>query len=215
MSGRAERGWIVGISGASGGIYGVRLVQALLALGKHVHLVISDAGWRVLREEHGWDSARREQSLLEHFGGFEGTFTYYPINDIGAGIASGSFRTEGMVIVPCSMGTLAAIANGLSDNLLERAADVVLKEGRRLVIVPRETPLHSIHLQNMLTLSQMGARILPAMPGFYHRPQTLDELVDFLIGKILDSLDVEHELYKRWGEEKRDAAEADTNESGH
>jgi flavin prenyltransferase len=199
-----KRGWVVGITGASGAIYGVRLCQALMGLGYDIHLIITDAGWRVLNEELGWNSARREETLREHFDGFTGAYKTYPIRDIGASVASGSFRTEGMVIAPCSMGTLAAIAHGLSDNLLERAADVALKEGRKLVIVPRETPLHSVHLQNMLTLSQMGCRIIPASPGFYHRPQTIDELVGFLVGKVLDSMGVEHNLYKRWGEDSAD-----------
>ncbi|WP_199614958.1 UbiX family flavin prenyltransferase [Paenibacillus alkalitolerans] len=208
MSGeKTNRGWVVGITGASGAVYGVRLCQALMGLGYHIHLVVTDAGWRVLKEELGWNSARREATLREQLGGYSGSYAYYPISDIGAAVASGSFRTEGMAIVPCSMGTLAAIAHGLSDNLLERAADVVLKEGRRLVIVPRETPLHAVHLQNMLALAQMGVRIVPATPGFYHRPQTVDELVGFLVGKVLDSMGVEHDLYQRWGEERKDGAE--------
>lgn len=206
-AGKARRGWIVGITGASGAIYGVRLCQALLGLGYDIHLIITDAGWRVLKEELGWNGVRRDETLRDHFGGYPGTYVYYPISDVGANVASGSFRTEGMVIVPCSMGTLAAIAHGMSDNLLERAADVVLKEGRRLVVVPRETPLHAVHLQNMLTLSQMGTRIVPASPGFYHRPQTVDELVGFLVGKVLDSMGIDHDLYKRWGEVQGNGAD--------
>jgi 4-hydroxy-3-polyprenylbenzoate decarboxylase len=197
-----RRGWIVGMTGASGAAYGVKLCERLLDMGVPVHLVITDAGWRVLKEELDWDAAHRTATLEARFGGRRAAFTYYPIQDIGAAVASGTFRVNGMVVLPCSMGTLAAIACGLSDNLLERAADVTLKEGRRLVLVPRETPIHSIHLQNMLTLSQMGVRIVPASPGFYHKPQTIEEIVDFLVGKVLDSMGIDHEFYKRWGEEQ-------------
>jgi 4-hydroxy-3-polyprenylbenzoate decarboxylase len=196
-----KRGWIVGITGASGAGYGVRLCERLLDMGIPVHLLITEAGWRVLKEELGWDATRRQAELEEKFQGRVAPVRYYPIGDIGAAVASGTFRVHGMVVAPCSMGTLAAIAHGLSDNLLERAADVTLKEGRRLVLVPRETPLHAIHLQNMLTLSQMGVRIVPASPGFYHQPQTVEEIIDFLVGKILDSMGIDHELYQRWGEE--------------
>lgn len=197
---RTPRGWIVGLTGASGAAYGVRLCQRLLDMGFPVHLVVTDAGWRVLKEELGWDAARRQETVEAQFGGRKAPIRYYSNQDIGAAVASGTFRVEGMVVAPCSMGTLAAIAHGLSDNLLERAADVTLKEGRRLVLVPRETPLHAIHLQNMLTLSQMGVRMVPASPGFYHRPQTIQEIIDFLVGKTLDSMGIDHELYQRWGE---------------
>ena len=196
------KGWIVGITGASGAIYGVRLCQYLLSQGMQVHLIITDAGWRVLHDELDWDAAHRKSTLEQQFGGFPGTFTYHPIADIGASIASGSFRTQGMVIIPCSMGTLAGISRGASDNLLERAADVMLKEGRRLILVPRETPLHAIHLENMLTLARMGVRMIPAMPAFYQRPDSLEDMIDFLVGKVLDNMDVEHELFPRWGEGK-------------
>ncbi|HZG57465.1 flavin prenyltransferase UbiX [Paenibacillus sp.] len=195
-----QRGWIVGITGASGAAYGVRLVERLLDLGIPVHLVVTDAGWRVLKEELDWDAARRTATVEEKFGGRSAPIRYYPNQDIGAAVASGTFRVHGMVVVPCSMGTLAAIARGMSDNLLERAADVTLKEGRRLVLVPRESPLHAIHLENMLTLARMGVRIVPASPGFYNRPSTVEELVDFQVGKTLDSMGIDHELYPRWGE---------------
>ncbi len=201
MSGAiTKRGWIVGLTGASGAAYGVRLVERLTELGFPVHLVVTDAGWRVLKEELEWDAAKRLQTIEARFAGRSAPVKYYPIQDIGAAIASGTFRAEGMVVAPCSMGTLAAIAHGLSDNLLERAADVTLKEGRRLVLVPRETPLHAIHLENMLKLARMGVRIVPASPGFYHRQQTVEELIDFMVGKTLDSMGIEHELYQRWGE---------------
>lgn len=203
---RHDRPWVIGITGASGAIYGVTLCRYLLQAGLEVHLLITDAGWRVLSEELGWNASRRNETITEHFGGFAGTVQYHPIADVGASIASGSYLTAGMVIVPCSMGTLSGIARGASDNLLERAADVMLKEGRRLIIVPRETPLHSIHLENMLTLARMGVTILPAMPGFYHQPQTVEEIVHFLVGKILDSMQLDHHLYKRWGmNNERDA----------
>lgn len=193
-------GWIVGITGASGAVYGVRLVETLLAKGIPVHLVITDAGWRVLHEELDWDASRRLDTLEDKFGRFPAPFRYYPIADIGAAIASGSYRTSGMAIVPCSMGTLSGIAHGASGNLLERAADVMLKEGRKLIVVPRETPLHAIHLENMLKLARLGVRILPAMPAFYNRPQSMDDLVDFLVGKVLDSMEIDNDLFRRWGD---------------
>ncbi|WP_166239366.1 UbiX family flavin prenyltransferase [Paenibacillus turpanensis] len=200
MSEAASRPWIVGISGASGAVYGIRLCEALLSLGEEVRLVITDAGWRVLKDEHGWQVTNRLETLQAKFDGLPGSWRYYPIQDIGAGIASGSYRTKGMVVIPCSMGTLGAIAGGLSDNLLERAADVMLKEGRKLILVPRETPVHAIHLQNMLTLAQMGATIVPAMPGFYHQPTSIEQMIDFMVGKVLDCMDIDHDLYKRWGD---------------
>jgi len=189
------------MTGASGAIYGIRLCRTLLQYGHTLHLVITEAGWRVLKDEMDFRISDRNRFLEEQFEGLPGTWKVHSVKDIGASIASGSFRTEGMVIVPCSMGTLSAIAHGASDNLLERAADVVLKEGRRLFVVPRETPLHAVHLENMLTLARLGARIVPAMPAFYNRPKSLDESVDFLVGKILDLMDIEHDLYRRWGEE--------------
>jgi 4-hydroxy-3-polyprenylbenzoate decarboxylase len=195
-----NRGWIVGITGASGAPYGVRLIERLLDMKLTVHILITDAGWRVLKEEHGWDATRREQTIQQQFGNRGGNYTIYPIADIGAKIASGSFRVDGMVVIPCSMGTLAAIAHGLSDNLLERAADVTLKEGRKLILVPRETPVHAIHLQNMLTLAQMGVHIVPASPGFYNQPSTIEDLIDFQVGKVLDIMGIDHDLYRRWGE---------------
>ncbi|TVY04567.1 UbiX family flavin prenyltransferase [Cohnella terricola] len=196
------RRWVVGITGASGAIYGVTLCRQLLAAGFHVHLVISDAGWRVLKEELGWNASHRLDCLDKAFDSApaEGRMTYHPLNDIGASIASGSFRCEGMAIVPCSMGSLSAIASGASTNLLTRAADVMLKEGRPLLIVPRETPLHAIHLENMLKLARLGVRIIPAMPAFYNGPQSLDDIVNFIVGKTMDNMGIVHQLYKRWGQ---------------
>lgn len=196
-----KRPWVIGITGASGAAYGVRLCRFLLSAGEDVHLIVTDAGWRVLKEELGWDASKRQESVRLHFeaDNWPGKLEYVPVQDIGAKTASGSFRTQGMVVVPCSMGTLSGIANGASDNLLERTADVMLKEGRKLIVVPRETPLHAIHLENMLKLARLGVRILPAMPAFYQGPQTLDDMIDFVVGKILDCMEIEHQLYKRWG----------------
>jgi polyprenyl P-hydroxybenzoate and phenylacrylic acid decarboxylases len=195
--------WVVGITGASGAIYGIRLMEELLAADYIVHVVVTEAGWRVLKEELGWDTARRQAALEQRFGEAvtAGRLVFHPNADIGASIASGSFQVEGMAIVPCSMGSLASMARGISDDLLTRAADVMLKEGRKLVIVPRETPLHAIHLENMLTLARLGVRIIPAMPAFYYKPQSMDEMINFLVGKVLDSMSVEHQLFRRWGDE--------------
>ncbi|WP_413372342.1 UbiX family flavin prenyltransferase [Paenibacillus taichungensis] len=191
---------VVGITGASGSIYGIRLIETLLDLEYTVHLVISNAGWRVLKEEMDWDVTNRDRVLEEKFDGRAGSLIYHPVSDIGASIASGSFLAEGMIIMPCSMGTLSSIAQGSSDNLMSRAADVMIKEGRTLILVPRETPLHAIHLENMLKLSRLGVRMIPAMPAFYYKPQTMDELILFLVGKVLDSLRIPHQLFTRWGE---------------
>ena len=190
--------WVVGITGASGSIYGIRLIETLLASEMDVHIVISNAGWRVLHEELGWSGTDREGTLKEKFGSYPASYVYHPVADIGASIASGSFQVEGMIIVPCSMGTLSAVANGSSDNLLARAADVMLKEGRPLVLVPRETPLHAIHLENMLKLSRLGVRMIPAMPAFYFHPETMDDLINFVVGKVLDNLRIDHQLFRRW-----------------
>ncbi|XOJ01059.1 UbiX family flavin prenyltransferase [Paenibacillus polymyxa] len=191
---------VVGITGASGSIYGIRLIETLLDLEYNVHLVISNAGWRVLKEELDWDVTNRDAVLEEKFGNRAGSLIYHPVSDIGASIASGSYLADGMIIMPCSMGTLSSIAQGSSNNLMSRAADVMMKEGRTLILVPRETPLHAIHLENMLKLSRLGVRMIPAMPAFYYKPQTMDELILFLVGKVLDSLRIPHQLFTRWGE---------------
>ncbi|OAB44278.1 UbiX family flavin prenyltransferase [Paenibacillus glacialis] len=195
---RKKQRWVVGITGASGSIYGIRLIETLLNADIDVHIVISNAGWRVLHEELGWSSTDREGILKEKFGSYPGACIYHPVADIGASIASGSFQVEGMIIAPCSMGTLSSVANGASSNLMTRAADVMLKEGRPLVLVPRETPLHAIHLENMLKLSRLGVKMIPAMPAFYFLPQTMDDLINFVVGKILDSIRINHHLFKRW-----------------
>ena len=208
---RGARRWVVGITGASGSVYGVRLIEELLKSDVDVQLVITDAGWRVLREELGWDSVRRSEALQKAFGDAmsQGQVRLYPNGDIGANIASGSYRVEGMVIVPCSMGTLSAVAHGSSDNLMTRAADVMIKEERRLILVPRETPLHAIHLENMLKLSRMGVSIVPAMPAFYYGPRTMEDLIDFLVGKLLDLMGLPHELFRRWGDDADGVQQSD------
>ncbi|MEK4564856.1 flavin prenyltransferase UbiX [Alkalihalobacillus sp. FSL R5-0424] len=193
--------YIVGMTGASGAIYGIRLVQELLRTQHDVHLVLTEATWQVFQAEMKLDITDRDQVINELFNKHQENLHVYDLHNYAAPIASGSFRTKGMVVIPCSMGSLSGMAIGASGNLIERAADVMLKERRPLVIVPRETPLHQIQLENMLTLSKAGATILPAMPGFYHNPTTMDELIDFVVGKALDVLGVEHELFKRWGSE--------------
>ncbi|MDR7072544.1 UbiX family flavin prenyltransferase [Fictibacillus barbaricus] len=191
----------VGITGASGAIYGVRLVQEILKSGHKVHLVVTEAGWQVFREELLWDTEDRDAVIEEHFASYgKERFFYHTLRDFNAPIASGSYQNDGMVIIPCSMGTLSGIAHGASGNLLERTADVMLKESRKLVLVPRETPLHKIHLENMIKVTDAGGKIVPAMPGFYHLPKSMDDLVNFLVGKVLDNIGVHHELFTRWGD---------------
>lgn len=179
---------VVGISGASGIIYGVRLLQALKELGVETHLIVTDSAMKVAKIENA--ISKEEIIRLAD--------KYYNINDLSAPVASGSFMHEGMVIVPCSMKTLAGLANGYADNLLLRAADVSLKERRKLILVPRETPLNIIHLRNMLTLAEAGAVILPAMPAFYCKPKTIDDIVNHVVGRILDHLGLAHKIGKRW-----------------
>jgi 4-hydroxy-3-polyprenylbenzoate decarboxylase len=198
-----QRHLAVAITGASGAIYGVRLIEELLAAGIRVSLLITKAGFTVLQEELGldWggDADRVNGVVREHFQAVSSSLTYYEETDFFSPLASGTAAPDAMVVAPCSMGTLARIAAGLSGTLLERAADVMLKEGRSLILVPRETPLSAIHLENMLKLARLGVAIIPPMPGFYGQPQTVDELVNFVVGKVLDRLVVEHSLFKRWG----------------
>lgn len=197
-----QQRWVVGITGASGAIIGVTLCRFLLEKGIHVHLVITDAGWRVLGDELGWVASRKKEMLEDNFSPWLARLSYHPLQDIGASVASGSFRVNGMVIVPCSMGTLAAVAAGMSGNLLQRAADVTLKEGRRLIIMPRETPLSTIHLENLLRLSRLGVHVIPAMPAFYNQPETINDIVHYLVGKVLDSMQIKNQIYTRWGGEE-------------
>jgi len=198
---------VLAITGASGSPYGVRLLEVLLRAGKTVHVVISPAAVEVMERE-------LERTVrLNHFDPkdllgdamrdeFAGRIHYHHFGNFQAGIASGSFLTGGMAVVPCSMGTGAAIAHGLSQNLIHRAADVHLKERRKLILVPRETPLHLVQLRNLVACAEAGAVVLPAMPAFYTRPRSLQDAVDFIVGRVCDQLGVEHQLFPRWGEEE-------------
>jgi len=196
---------VVAITGASGAIYSLRLVEELIKGDCRVTLLASRAGLEVLRYETGleWEGTptQRRQLMRDYFGGSK-RLEHYDEKDLFAPVASGSSVPDAMVVCPCSMGSAGRIAAGTSESLLERVADVVLKERRDLIVVPRETPLNRIHLRTLLTLSEAGAHVLPAMPGFYHKPKSLEELVDHLVGKILDSLGIPHRLFPRWGEEQ-------------
>jgi 4-hydroxy-3-polyprenylbenzoate decarboxylase len=179
---------VVGISGASGAAYAIRLLQVLREKGNIIHLVITESAARIIEIET--DHQLKEiQDLADHV---------YSPRDFGAPFASGSHLFDGMVVIPCSMGTLSGIACGSSDTLITRAASVCLKEKRRLIIVPRETPLGLVELRNMVTAAEAGAVVLPACPAFYSRPESLDDLVDVLVGRVLDLLGVENDLYRRW-----------------
>ena len=202
MSAERTRAVAIAVTGASGAIYAVRTLAALLSQSVHIELVVSDYGKRLLRDELG-DQATLENLrsyLSAKYGrGVEaGTLNVQSNRDLGATIASGSHGCSGMAIVPCSMKTLAGVANGLSRNLIERAADVMLKEKRPLVIVPRETPMSLPQLKNMVLCAEAGAMVLPAMPAFYQLPKTLDDLADFMAGKILAGLGFDHDLYPAW-----------------
>ncbi len=192
----------IAVTGASGAVYATRTLAALLERGVDVELIVSDYGRRLLRDELGEQASvdRLVSFLIDKYGAGvgAGTMTVHSNRDLGATIASGSHGCSGMAIVPCSMKTLAAVAHGLSRNLIERAADVMLKERRRLVIVPRETPMSLPELRNMVLCAEAGAMILPAMPAFYQQPKTLDDLADFIAGKILSALGFEHSLYPAW-----------------
>jgi 4-hydroxy-3-polyprenylbenzoate decarboxylase len=192
----------VAITGASGALYAMRTLAALLERGCHLEIVISEYGRRLLHDELG-DAAsvsRLREYLVETYGeaASKGTFAVLSNRDLGASLASGSHDCEAMVIVPCSMKTLAGVAHGLSRNLVERAADVMLKERRRLVIVPREAPMSLPQLKNMVLCAEAGAMILPAMPAFYQKPTTIADLADFMTGKILSALGLSHDLYPKW-----------------
>jgi flavin prenyltransferase len=180
---------IVAITGATGALYGVRLLQVLRDMpGIETHLVVSEAGVLNLHQE--LDMNRKDVEALAHVA--------HNVRDIGAAVASGSFLSEGMIVAPCSMKTLASIAHGMSDNLITRAADVVLKERRRLVLMVRETPFNLAHLRNMTAVTEMGGIIFPPLPGFYHRPQSITEMVDHTVGRVLDLYAIQHELTPRW-----------------
>ena len=179
---------IVGITGASGSIYGLRLIEVLKEAGHQVHVVLTDSGEQVVKYEcpENYDMVLKSADML------------HDVHNIGASIASGSFRADAMVVVPASMKTVASIATGVTDNLLTRAADVMLKEGRQLILVPREAPMHAGHLENLLKAAKIGAVIIPACPGFYHKPSSIMDLVDMLVGKICDRMGIDNNLFQRW-----------------
>ncbi|MFT5872356.1 MAG: 4-hydroxy-3-polyprenylbenzoate decarboxylase [Clostridium sp.] len=190
--------YIVGITGASGSIYGVRLIEELVKKDNEIYLVITDNGRKVLE----YEMEINFEKWLQNINNNKGKLQLCLVDDMFSCIASGSFKTDGMVIVPCSMGTLSKISNGTSDNLLIRAADVMIKEKRKLILIPRETPLSSIHLKNMLFLSNLNVMIIPPMPAFYQRPKTIEDIVNITVGRILTSLDVESDLYHEWSGNK-------------
>lgn len=191
---------VLAMTGASGAPYAVRLLQVLCRAGRTVHLTISTSGAQVLNEETGLAVALSRFDPGPFGDLAPGRVVYHHQADFGAGIASGSFRTAGMVVSPCSMSTLASIAHGITSNLVTRAADVHLKERRKLILVPRETPLSLVHLENMAAVTRAGAIVLPAMPGWYHRPGSLADLVDFVVARVCDQLGVEVDLSGRWGQ---------------
>ena len=183
---------VVGITGASGSIYAKRLIEELASKGYLVHVIATDKGKQVFKYELSLDLKQWIRELNQP------TVKLEDNQNLFAGVASGSHGFDAVIVMPCSMVTLAEISHGLSRNLLCRAADVALKEGRKLIIVPRETPFNTIHLENMCHLSKVGATIIPAMPGFYHHPQTLEDLVNFVVGKVLSYLNINHNLFKKW-----------------
>jgi len=198
---------VFAITGASGAPYAVRLLEQLIVAERRVQLIVSSHGLRLLRTETPFDSVN---ALREHVGrkAFDRFVTAFDAGDRGAAPASGSALTSGMVVCPCSMGTLSAISVGASRSLVERAADVTLKERRQLVLVTRETPLSAIHLENMLRLTRAGAIVMPAAPGFYHAPKSIGDLVDFIVARVLDHLSVPHQLGRRWEGDDRGRPEA-------
>ena len=185
---------VVAITGSSGVIYGTKTLEALYNLKIETHLVLSEWGEKNIKFETS-NTIDYVKSLATR---------HYDINNMAAAISSGSFLTDGMIIVPCSMKTLSSIANGYDDNLISRAATVAIKESRKLVVVPRETPLSRIHIENMLKLSQIGVIVLPAMPGFYHKPNSIDDLIDHIVGKILDQFSIGQNMFRRWGNDSKE-----------
>jgi 4-hydroxy-3-polyprenylbenzoate decarboxylase len=192
---------ITAITGASGSIYGLRLVEELLRSGLKVYLIVSDQAFFVMKTETGINlkgrtGAETEKKIKRHFASKR--ISYYGEDNLSASISSGSFNTDGMFVVPCSMKTLSGIANGYASNLIERAADVTLKEGRRLILAPREMPFNAIHLENMLKLARLGVKIAVPAPAFYQKPKDINDIVDFVVGKILDASGVKNDLFSRW-----------------
>jgi len=191
--------YVIGITGASGSIYGVRLIRELARKKHHVDVVITSAGKQVMKEELGVsDFGNMEKLGLSKF---QGNIKIWENDDFEAPFMSGSGAPEAVIIIPCSVGKLAAVANGISSNLIERTADVALKEKRQLILVVRETPFSLIHLENMVKVARAGAQILPAMPAFYHHPRTIDDMVNFIVGKVLNLLKIKHNLFKGWRKE--------------
>lgn len=194
--------YIIGITGASGSIYGKKLIEVLLGYDHHIFLTITASGKEVVKEELGLDLFGEPEAIEKKIQNFFSTtkdqLTYYDVNHIGAAIASGSFKTDGMIVAPCSMATASAIAHGASRNLLERAADVIMKENKPLILMPRESPLSVIHLENLLKLARCQVSIIPPMPAFYNHPETIDDIVNFTVGRVLDQLGIDHDLVKRW-----------------
>jgi 4-hydroxy-3-polyprenylbenzoate decarboxylase len=193
--------FIVAITGASGSVYGLRLVEELLRSGSSIHLCISNKAFFIIKTETGVVLGGRTESATEkkvqkYFS--SKSITCHNEDALSAPISSGSFITDGMFVVPCSMKTLSGIANGYAENLIERSADVTLKEGKKLIIAPREMPFSVLHLENMLKLSRLGVTIAPPVPAFYQKPENIDDIVDFVVGKILDSAGLRHSLFKRW-----------------
>ena len=195
--------YTVAITGASGAPYAHRLLQVLVQGGHSIYLTISGDGLSILNDETGLMLKGSETDIQyaveKHFEAKEGQITYFDEDYMYAPIASGSIRVDAMIVIPCSMKTLAAVANGYATTLIERAADVTIKEKRKLILVPRETPLSAIHLRNMLTVAELGCHLIPAMPAFYHRPKRVSDMVDFVVGRVLDSMGIENDLSPRWG----------------
>lgn len=191
--------FVIGITGASGSIYGVRLIQELTIRRRHVDIVITQAGKKVIAEELGIKSTRELEKKF--FSKYKDRIKIWENDNFEAPFMSGSNAPKAVIVIPCSVGKLAAIANGISSNLLERIADVALKERRQLILAVRETPLSLIHLENMVKAAKAGAQIFPAMPAFYHNPKTVDDMVNFIVGKVLNLLAIEHNLFKGWRKE--------------
>lgn len=193
---------ILAIAGASGAVYGIRLMQELVKHCGMLSVIVSDCGKTVLRTELGIDldgNVETAQKRLRELAKVD-TVLFHDNHDMAAPPASGSAGYSPMIVAPCTMGTVARIAQGISSSLIERSADVMLKEGKKLILVPRETPLSAVHLENMLKLSRLGVGIIPAMPGFYHHPVSIDDMIDFVVGKVLDYAGMDHDLFDRWGE---------------
>jgi len=195
--------YTIAITGASGATYGMRVLRALITGGHNVYLTITGDGLHILNDETGLmlkgSETDIQYTLEKHLEAKEGQLRYFDEDNLYAPIASGSSPVDGMVVIPCSMKALSSMAHGFASNLIERAADVTIKEKRKLIIVPRETPLSTIHLRNMLALSEAGCHIIPAMPAFYHHPKKITDMVDFIAGRVLDALGLENDLSPRWG----------------